>query len=400
MKVDEPQPPSTKRAWRLKKYTKSSTEIEQEQQEYATLEFSPKKSTRRPKNRPGEQQEFVFVDLSPRKRNLTKKNTPRVTPIDTSTKTMYQESSSPHVHDIVQMPELSYSPTPSSSSSINTSVPKRHSLSRLFRLTSQNDTDNKQDNKNSKPHQLMESPLLHESNKSLLHSVQQQEQQQRQLPSRTSSPLAQPVPQLKRTLTPQLVMTVSSDGRAVLQPSSASSSVTDLYSLHRSPSPKREAESPPDYNDSSSDDENQDACRAFAQAVRRKRANTAGSQHSLTRAPLSRTHSISSMSSTTYRSRMSPSRAAMLRQSTPIESRPPPVDDFVGGFFDDATRDARRPLGHLRNQKSISTLGPALGMEELSEFDADLTLTKAIDAGDDLTEFFDFSAFGDEQFQI
>lgn len=59
----------TKKAWKLKKYVRTDDEIQIEQQEYSTLEFSTKKAyPRRPKAKPGQQQQFVFVDLSPKKK--------------------------------------------------------------------------------------------------------------------------------------------------------------------------------------------------------------------------------------------------------------------------------------------------------------------------------------------
>lgn len=64
-----------KNVWRLKKYSRTEQEIQQQQCQFQELEFSTKpqnpQSIRRPNNqrkKPGETQEFVFVDLSPKKK--------------------------------------------------------------------------------------------------------------------------------------------------------------------------------------------------------------------------------------------------------------------------------------------------------------------------------------------
>jgi hypothetical protein len=336
-------PLSTKKVWQLKKYSRTSDEIELEQQQYATLEFSPQKSTRRPRQKPGEQKEFVFVDLSPKKKAGGQQRLQASLQLEDVTK-----DQDPIQHQIIH----------------NTEKRKRQGLSRLFRLSSE------KAQLQESPSDLDTPPLASSSSPILPQVIEVN---------------STPAPQLRRTLTP-LVMTVSSDGRAVLQHSSASSSTTDLFSLsQRSPSPKREAESPVDY---SSDDD--DATRAFERVLRRKRANTAGSISSISRTQLTRNQSISSISSVYNRARASPSRPThhILRQSTPVESRP--SDDFLGSFFDDTSKEPERRGFHVRQQKSISTLGPPLGMDHYD--DPDITLSKPMD---DMTEFFDFGAFSE-----
>lgn len=368
------QPPqSTKKVWRLKKYTKSEDELKSQQENYGNLEFNNKKSstTRRPKNKNNNgEQEFVFVDLSP-----TKKKT--ATPKDESK--------------------------------------KQGRVSRLFRL------NNSHDNFNSNIPQKEQSAPLSIPSIPLLPPQQ--------------IPIQAP-PALKRSYTTanaaryqhngssaSLVMTVSESGRAVLQPTASrtlsnSSSVSDLFSLSRMnsssrhysplPSPKR-AESPVnpqhlsefsdfDYerDDESNDSEHDyetygsngesDATKAFSKIMRkksvttRKRANTASSQNSNISSPavprlLTRNHSISSINSA-YKARISPSRSnLMLRQTTllqqqqsfnnqPLDS-PQERNEFnFNSFFDDINNSRPSIINAHKKNISISDnlvqLGPPL----------------------------------------
>ncbi|ODV72355.1 uncharacterized protein CYBJADRAFT_174214 [Cyberlindnera jadinii NRRL Y-1542] len=236
---------------------------------------------------------------------------------------------------------------------------KRQGLSRLFRLSSDKNT------------QVQTVPHVDTSTRHV------PVQGKPGLLRTQSCDLNGPLSPMKRPLTP-LVMTVSSDGRAVLQhSSSASSSQTDLFSLsHRSPSPKRDVESL--YSSENELEEEEDATRAFGRAVsRRKRANTATSISSvnggMARGQLSRNQSITSLSSiqrartTPIKTHSSITTPTSMRQSTPVESRP--TMDFMGSFFDDTSRTpSRRPL-HQRQQKSISVLGPPLGMDDYGNDD-------------------------------
>lgn len=358
--------PSTKKVWQLKKYPRSSEETQQhEQQQYATMEFSPQKSTRRPEQKPGEQKQFVFVNLSPKKNPSEQQQ-------------LAERPKEDHIQDQIMR-------------STEKRQNKRQGLSRLFRLSTDKQSQ-----------QLQDSPDL---DRVPLPTVKPT------TPIRPPSPIrpqilehhsisSSSVP-LKRTMTP-LVMTVSSDGRAILQhSSSASSSTTDLYSLsHRSPSPKRDAESMiHEYSSEEEEEEDleEDATRAFEKALsRRKRANTANSiSSSISRNVLTRNQSISSISSISFnRARASPARPQMLhRQTTPVEARPL-TDDFLGSYFDDASNDQPMRRGfHIRAQNSISTLGPAMGMDDLHLENPDLSLNKPV--LDDMTQFFDFGAFAD-----
>lgn len=281
-----------KEKWQLKKYARTSDDLHKEQEEYATMEYSPQKPTRRPRQRPGEAQEFVFVDLSPKKKEAKV---------------------------------------------------KRQGLSRLFRLSGSE--------------KLATSTLVVDTK-----MVETKER-------------------------PELKMTVSSDGRAILQHSSASSSATDLFSLHRSPSPKRAG------SDCSSDED--DAGKAFERAVRRKRANTGGSVASCR---LTRNQSSSSLAS--IRARNSPVR--VLRQPTPVDLRP--SENYMGSFFDDTSNEPiTAGRGHLRAQRSISTLGPPMGIATLGpamgEYGRDIGITTLgpamgeYDLKEDMAQFFDFTAF-------
>lgn len=382
-----PAPPSTKKVWRLKKYHRSEDEIKTQQQDYENLEFNTKKtSTRRPKNKNGGQQEFVFVDLSPKKKVAAPKDDKTATNSPSSTTT---------------------TTTPTTSK-------KQGRVSRLFRLNNTNDEVVKEQ---SAPASLMSSPTHHYQNQTVnqkpipkgkIHPISTIPS----LPPQQQYPAQAPIqpPALKRSYTTanaaryndrsgsstSLVMTVSENGRAVLQPTasrtlSTSSSVSDLFSLTRMnstrqspiPSPKRmespihqqhlveseysdydhEDSSEHDYDDGDCDEPN--ATKAFSKILKkqssssgtnaaRKRANTAGSTNSNISSPvvprlLTRNHSISSMNSI-YKSRMgiSPSRSNMvLRQTALLQQQhqqplysPQEQNEFeFTSFFDDVNNN-------------------------------------------------------------
>lgn len=378
---------STKKAWRLKKYSKTDDEIKLEQQKYEDLEFSPKKiSTRRPRSKPGQSQEFVFVDLSPRKKDSKQKTD-------------------------VKAPK------------------KQGRVSRLFRLTSSSQETMRED---------VPSPdlLLHIQDSTNSYSSPSSPSVLAQRPAqlkRSYTTVAQQRHDEQRTRSNSLVMTISDSGRAVLQPQqlqqfqqtqfqqpqpqfqtqlplSATSSSSDLSSLNtmkqhnyysRSPipSPKR-MESPithdrflnqptfdyiPKYSldpTSSEDEEESDALKAFSKVVKRssgrKRANTASSQTSIQSAlvspiinkTLSRNHSVSSISSIYNKStRISPSRTALLRKATaptPIQTQ-----DFIFGdgstssnsYFEDSIKFQKPKAFQHKKQISISVLGPPLHID-------------------------------------
>lgn len=377
-------PPSTKKVWRLKKYHRSEDEIKTQQENYENLEFNTKKtSTRRPKSKNG-QQEFVFIDLSPTKKSTTKDD--------------------------------------------STTTPKKQGrVSRLFRLNSTNE----ELKESSAPPVLVSSkpPQLSRSQSQLLPNT---------IPSLPphQQPVQPPIqhPGLKRSYTTansrynseksassaSLVMTVSENGRAILQPTasrtlSTSSSVSDLFSLTRMnstrhspiPSPRR-MESPIhnqhledfyEYNhnhhhnnhdeDYIEDDEmdsadDSDATKAFSKIIRkksfRKRANTASSNNSIISSSpavprlLQRNQSISSMNSL-YKSRISPSRSTlMLRQSTllqqqhhqqhqqqPLYSPQEQNESSFTSFFDDIHKNSSKPTNLHKKTTSISDFTAQLG---------------------------------------
>lgn len=392
----KPTPPSTKKVWRLKKYHRSEDEIKTQQENYENLEFNTKKtSTRRPKNKNG-QQEFVFIDLSPTKKSAKKDEQQN------------QQS---------------------------TGTKKQGRVSRLFRLSSSNE----ELKESSAPPTLMTTkptptpPQLSRSQSQLLPN---------NIPSLppNQQPVQAPIqpPALKRSYTTanarynnnekssssaSLVMTVSENGRAILQPTasrtlSTSSSVSDLFSLTRMnssrhspiPSPRR-MESPihnqhledfyeygpqhqhhhhhhnhndDDYEDDdhetdSADDS--DATKAFSKIIRkqsfRKRANTASSTNSIISSSpavprlLQHNQSISSMNSL-YKSRISPSRSTlMLRQSTLLQQQqhhqqplysPQEQNEFSStSFFDDVHKNPSRQSTLHKKTTSISDFTAQLG---------------------------------------